>query len=226
MRLRHLALGSLLALSTTPVFAQDQFTRVKGTIQSFDGTTLTVHKLIGPAAVFSVPNTARIMYNKPASLGDIKPGDFVASGGMTEKDGRIHAKELRIFPASMNGLGEGQYPMAQPKSSMTNATVSAVSTNGTVSTAGGSGTLKLTFHGSGTGSGADCTGHAAASGKGCTGTTQIDIGKDVPVTAVFLGEPALLKPGAAVSAFVVTGPDGKPAARYVTVEKDGIKPAM
>ena len=43
---------------------------------------------------------------------DLKAGDFVASGGVRGTDGKIHAVELRIFPESMRGVGEGQRPWA------------------------------------------------------------------------------------------------------------------
>lgn len=227
MRVHRLGLVAGMVLFVAPVaWAQNQFTHVRGTIQSFDGTTLTVRKTGGAADSFVVPSSARITYNKVAHLSDIRSGDFVASGGVTQSDGRIHAREVRIFPAAMAGLGEGQYPMDTPKSSMTNATVSAVSTSGTVSASGGGGgTLAMTFHGSRAAGSDVCTGHAAALGAAsCTGTTSLIVDSDVPVTALFMGDPSLLKPGLAVSALVAAGPNSKMAARFLTVEKDGVKP--
>ena len=52
---------------------------------------------------------------------------------MRGTDGRIHAVELRIFPESLRGVGEGQRPWdVRPEGVMTNATVGTVSqmTNG------------------------------------------------------------------------------------------------
>jgi len=224
MRVHRLGLVACMVLFIAPgAWAQNQFTHVRGTIQSFDGTTLTVRKIGGVADSFVIPSSARITYNKIAHLSDIRSGDFVASGGVMQSDGKIHAREVRIFPAAMAGLGEGQYPMDTPKSSMTNATVSAVSTNGTVSASGG--TLAMTFHGSRVAGSDVCTGHAAAAGAaGCTGTTSLVVDSDVPVTALFMGDPSLLKPGLAVSALVAVGSDSRLAARFLTVEKDGVKP--
>lgn len=227
MRVYRLGLLAGMVLFVAPgAWAQSQSTHVRGTIQSFDGTTLTVRKAGGTTESFAVPGSVRITYNKVAHLSDIRSGDFVASGGVTQADGKIHAREVRIFPAAMAGLGEGQYPMDTPKSSMTNATVSAVSTSGTVSASGGGGgTLAMSFHGSRAAGSDVCTGHAAAPGAaGCTGTTSLVVDPDVPVTALFMGDTSLLKPGLSVSALVAAGPDSKPAARFLTVEKDGVKP--
>ena len=44
------------------------------------------------------------------SLSDLKPGDFVASGGVRGTDGKIHAVDVRIFPEMLRGIGEGQRP--------------------------------------------------------------------------------------------------------------------
>lgn len=227
MRVHRLGLLAGMVLFVAPgAWAQSQSIHVRGTIQSFDGTTLTVRKIDGATDSFAVPGSTRITYNKVAHLRDIRPGDFVASGGVTQSDGKIHAREVRIFPAAMAGLGEGQYPMDTPKSSMTNATVSAVTTGGTVSTSGGGGMLGMTFHGSRAAGSDMCTGHAPAPGAAsCTGTTSLVVDPDVSVTALFMGDTSLLKPGLSVAALVTTtGPDAKPAARFLTVEKDGVKP--
>jgi len=53
-------------------------------------------------------------------------GDFIASGGTRGPDGRLRANEIRIFTAPG---GEGQFPMAQPGQTMTNATVKEVMAN-------------------------------------------------------------------------------------------------
>ena len=47
-----------------------------------------------------------------SSLAAIKPGDFVASGGVKGTDGKIHAVEVRIYPEALRGIGEGQRPWA------------------------------------------------------------------------------------------------------------------
>ncbi len=39
-----------------------------------------------------------------------RPGDYVASGGVPQPDGTQKAVELRIFPESMRGNGDGHRP--------------------------------------------------------------------------------------------------------------------
>jgi hypothetical protein len=43
-------------------------------------------------------------------LSDIKPGDFIASGGVRGTDGQIHAVELRLLPESMRGVAKVSGP--------------------------------------------------------------------------------------------------------------------
>ena len=60
-----------------------------------------------------------------ASAADIKPGDYVASGGVPQPDGTQKAVELRIFPESMRGNGDGHRPgwPGAPNGTMTNGAV-------------------------------------------------------------------------------------------------------
>src|SRR5580704_14249433 len=104
-----------------------------GTIQSFDGKSLTITVNGAPTSA-QVTATTRITQNVPKTLADIKPGDFIASGGTRGPDGKLRANEIRIFSAAG---GEGQFPMAQPGQTMTNATVMQVLTNATVDQVGG-----------------------------------------------------------------------------------------
>jgi hypothetical protein len=108
---------------------------VTGVIKSFDGKALVLDTKDGIVTT-TVTSTTRITTNVPKKLTDIKPGDFIASGGTRGPDGKLRANEIRIFPAP---AGEGQFPMAQPGQTMTNATVTQVMTNATVQQVGGSG---------------------------------------------------------------------------------------
>ena len=126
--------------------------------------------------------------------------DFVASGGVRGTDGQIHAVELRIFPESMRGVGEGQRPWdVRPEGVMTNATV------GTVSQTTDGGIVHVTYKG---------------------GESEYVVGPDVPVLAYVLADRTLLKNGAAVVTIAVKQPDGSLLTSRVTPEKDGVKPPM
>src|SRR5579862_7351482 len=71
---------------------------VTGMIKSFDGKTLVLDAKDG-AVTTVVTSTTRITVNVPKKVTDIKPGDFIASGGTRGPDGTLRANEIRIFPA-------------------------------------------------------------------------------------------------------------------------------
>jgi hypothetical protein len=193
---------------------------VPGVISSFDGKTLVVAAKDGSTLNAVVSSTTRIMVNAPRTLADIKPGDFIASGGTRGPDGVLRANEIRIFAAP---AGEGQFPMAQPGQTMTNATVTQVMTNATVEKVGGNGApvIKLSFHGAGAPGSADCTGRAAdapgGAGTGCMGETQFEVPANVAVVAVLPGDPSMLKPGAKVAVNTMTAPDGTVSAVRIAI---------
>lgn len=195
--------------------------RIKGTIESFTAPVLTVKTTDGKSLAITLLPDARIISNKKTSLADIQTNDFVASAANLGKDGKLHAEEVRIFPETMRGIGEGQYPMDKPDRKMTNATVVQVA--GAAKAKGG--TLKLTYHGAAAGADGACFGHASAPGKGnCVGQTEILVGPKTPVTLWMLGDPVWLEKGKAVSLFAVAAADGKLTTHGVIVEHNGVKP--
>lgn len=225
-------LASLLAASTalaqtTPApaaAAPPAPHRVKGTIVSFDATAqaLTVKGDDGQTVTVGVIPQTRYIYNEKRSVSDIHQGDFVGSAAVKGSDGKLHAQEVHIFPDTLRGMGEGQYGMNDnnPNRSMTNATVMQVAS------VSGNGDMTLSYHGARAAGDANCTGHAAPGGAGCTGTTEIEVAKDVPVIGLVAGDQSALVPGAAVSMLVVTTPDGKQVTPGMTVEHNGVKPLL
>src|SRR5579862_7459613 len=210
--------GALIALLAFPFAVKmsaqnqgNQGTRLRGTVASFDGTTLVVSTADGKSTSVTVPADLSIRANEKATLADIKPGDFVASAADKGADGKIHAEEVRIFPEAMRGAGEGHRPMSpDPNRTMTNGTVATADpeartmTNGTVSAADASGTRRLTV-------------------RYKEGETVIVVDPETPITRIVIGDKSLLKPGATVSV-VAAQKDGALVATNVTAEKDGVKP--
>jgi hypothetical protein len=198
-------------LLTTAAFAQGgpgpATPPVTGTVKSFDGKTLVVNAASGAVTV-AVTSATRMSLTVPKTLADIKPGDFIASGGTRGPDGVLRANEIRIFSAPG---GEGQFPMSQPGQTMTNATVKEVMTDATVQKVGGgkNPVIKLTFHGAGAPGAENCTGRSAdapgGAGKGCVGQTEFEVPANVPVVAQLPADPSMLKPGAKVSVGVANG---------------------
>ena len=207
MRIPISVLAGLVAafISAAPALADDAApqmpTRVRGVIDSFDGTNLAVTARDGSKLTVALAPGFGVGTVKKARLSDIKRGDFVGSAAMRGKDGKLHALEVHIFPEALRGTGEGQRPWdSGPNSSMTNATVGKVA-----AISGGGRKLALTYKG---------------------GKTVIEVSRKVPVVTLAPGDPSMLLPGRAVLLFATQKPDGTLSAARVTVESGGVKPPM
>ena len=170
------SLAALLLLAT-PALAQQA--AITGTITEADTAAITLRDEAGATQRLALAPSLLVLRNVPATLADIRPNDYVASGAMRGTDGKLHSVELRIFPEALRGAGEGQRPMAQAGQTMTNATVSGTAL------ANGSNTLKLTFPG---------------------GESELVADPGVPVTRIEPADRALLVLGAKVR--VKRGADG------------------
>jgi hypothetical protein len=196
---------------------------VAGIIQSFDGKIVTIKLNDGSIGSASLASNVTITFNAKRTLADIKPGDFIASGGTRGPDGKIQANEIRIFSGVR---GEGQFPMAKPDQVMTNATVKEVMTDATVKQVGsaaGVPIIKLTFHGSGAPGAASCTGRSSdapgGAGTGCVGETEFEVPANTPVVASLPGDVSMLKPGAKASINVIEASDGGMSATRITISE-------
>jgi hypothetical protein len=136
----------LIALLILPAGAQQAPqgtpTRIRGTVEKLDGRALTVKSREGETVTIALADNVAVAYLVKRNVGDIKPGDYIASTGIKGTDGKLHAIEVRIFPESLRGVGEGQYPWdLKPDSGMTNATV------GTMTQAPQSNLIKVRYKG-------------------------------------------------------------------------------
>lgn len=190
-----------VGLLAVPAWAQNAPpVRVAGAVEQLDGGTLTVKEKDGETKSVKLAENAAIYGVEKRAVGDIKPGDFVASGGVKGTDGKIHAVEVRIFPESLRGTGEGQRPWSvKSEGVMTNATV------GTVTQSSEGGVVHVTYK---------------------DGQSEYTVGPEVPILAYVAGSRDLLKPGAAVLVFAQKQADGTLTTSRVTAEKDGVKPPM
>jgi hypothetical protein len=121
--------GAALALiATLPVAAADEKPyRVRGTLEAVEGNKLTVDTREGETLDLTLTDDTRIMVVRPASLEDIKQGDYV---GLTSVDsgGKRIAISAHIFADDLRGTAEGHGPwdLVKEPNTMTNATVAEV----------------------------------------------------------------------------------------------------
>ncbi len=185
------------ALAASSASAQ-QTMRIRGPIQTVDGSTLTVKageagdvkvKLTENAAVYGVVK---------AGLADIQPGAFVGVGAMPQADGSQRAIQIMIFSEAQRGTGEGHRPWDRPNSTMTNATVDTT-------VAGVEGQVVLVKY------------------RG--GEKKIVVGPDAVIRAYVVGSRDELEPGANINIVsAIKKPDGTFEAARVNVGRDGVVP--
>lgn len=204
MRCFSFLVAVVVLLAGLPASAQtaadDTRVRVAGTIEAVNGDTLTVNTPDGQKRTVTASPDLQVYGIENRRMTDIKPGDFVASGGVRGTDGKIHAVDVRIFPEALRGVGEGQRPWnVRPEGVMTNATV------GTVSRSGEGGVVHVTYK---------------------DGQSEFTVDPDVPILAYVPADRTLLKPGATVVATATKAPDGSLHISRITAEKNGVKPPI
>lgn len=196
---RIMTATAILPLLAGVAFAQSA-TRVRGTVESIDGTALQLRDTAGKDVKVVLAANYTVTALVPAKLGDVTPGSFIGAAATTQADGTLVAKEIHIFPESMRGSGEGHRAFdLGPQSTMTNGTV-----GNEVKGASGD-TLTVAYKG---------------------GEKSITVPKDAPIVMFAPGDRAMLVPGAHVIVQAQAGTGGTLAADRVTVGKDGLVPPM
>jgi hypothetical protein len=121
---RVVVAASLSVLAFGSSIAQTAAVRVRGTIESVDGSTLRLKSREGEMLTVTMADDVRISAVVKATLGDIAPGTFVGVAAVRGPGGVQRALEVLIFPEAMRGTGEGHRAWdLMPESTMTNATV-------------------------------------------------------------------------------------------------------
>jgi hypothetical protein len=190
---KSMLLGTLTVLAVASALAQsNNAINIVGTVDNVDATSISLKNDQGGAVEsFKLAPNLLVLQNETATLADIKPNDFVASAAMRGVDGKLHSTELRIFPAAMRGVGEGQRPMNDARDrTMTNATV--------IGTAivNGSNDIKVKFEG---------------------GESELVLDPGVPVTRIDTADKSLVKGGVKVRVQGVRNADGASVNR-ITVQ--------
>lgn len=200
---RRLA-AALLLCAATSAHAQTPPpttpTRIRGTIKSLDGNTLSVATREGPVVQIKLNDNFTVGSLKKLELSAITPGSYIGTAAEPGPDGELVALEVLVFPEASRGAGEGHYAWdLTPKTTMTNANVEA-------SVAGNTGNVLTLTH--------------------KNGTTKVRVPPDVPIVTPQPATRDDLKPGRAIFSIAAKAVDGTLSAARVTVEKDGVAPPM
>jgi hypothetical protein len=178
----------------------DDIVRVRGTIESVDGSTYVVKTRDGAEQKVALAPNAQVAGLVKASLADVKPGSFVGVTALARPDGTQRALEVHIFPESMRGTGEGHTPWdLQPNSTMTNGNIADAVT----AVDGQTVTVKYK-----------------------DGEQKILVPSTAPIVAYILSDKSDLKVGAKVFIVAAKQPDGTLQGRAWRVGRDGATPPM
>jgi hypothetical protein len=198
-RLMPLALAA--CLYATAALAQNApSTRIRGTIASLDGQTLTVDTREGSKVDVLLNDPLTVSTVRNVDLGDIKSGTYVGIATRTVANGEQQAIEVLVLPEAMRGAGEGHYPWdLEPGSMMTNGTV----TGDVQATSGRE--LSVSFKGD---------------------SARIIVPPNAAIVTFAPADRADLKPGARLFCIATKNAEGRLAVSRVTVGKDGVAPPM
>jgi hypothetical protein len=201
------ALAGAVAL---PAGAEEQAPyRVRGTLAAVAGDQLTVTSREGETLDLTLSDGTRVMVVRPASLDDIKQGDYV---GLTSIDagGKRVAISAHIFADDLRGTAEGHGPwdLVKEPNTMTNATVAEVEEVGEQRE------LKVSYR---QGSGEQTT----------EGSQTIYVPEDLAVVKMDkAADRSVLQPGQQAFLVVRDDAEGNRAALAVIVGADGATPPM
>ena len=201
--MRKMILSAAFVVAATAALAQApaDTVRVRGTVQSVEGSMLTVKSRDGADLKIKLAENAVIRTVTGKTVADVKQGLFVGITAMPLPDGTQKAVEIHIFPEAARGTGEGHRPWdLMPGSTMTNANVDSE-----VAISDGK---KLVL-------------------KYKDGDKTFIVPDDIKVVMFAPGTAADVKPGAKI--FIVAAkklPDGTLEAPGATVSSGGVDPPM
>jgi hypothetical protein len=174
-------------------------TVVRGVVTAMDAGSVTVKGSKGAQKVGLAPQWA-VSVMKPVTPDAIKPGSFIGTAEMPQKDGTGRSLEVHVFPPGVK-LGEGHYGWDLKKGSMM--------TNGTVGTvvAGKKGTRQLEVNYT-------------------YGKRTINVPPNVPIVQIAPGQRSQVKVGTPVFMVVQKGANGQLMAGGISIGENGKPPPM
>jgi hypothetical protein len=176
-------------------------TVVRGTVTAIDANSVTVkNERGGGSTKVGLAPTWTVAVLKPVTPDAIKPGSFIGTAEMPQKDGTGKSLEVHVFPPGVK-MGEGHYGWDLRKGSMM--------TNGTVGTvvAGKKGTRELEVNYS-------------------YGKRKITVPANVPIVQITGGQRTQVKPGIPVFMVVQKAAGGALVTGSISIGENGAKPAF
>jgi hypothetical protein len=198
LRALPLVILALLLVCAQAIAQPAQNRRIRGTIESLDGNTLTVKARDGASMKINLADSWQVTAYTKAQISDIKVGTFIGVGATPLPDGSQKAVSINIFPESARGLGEGFRSWdVVPNGTMTNANVAEA-----VASPDGQ-TLLLKYE---------------------DGEKKVIVPPSTTIAQFGAGEKSEVKPGVAVAVSAVAKPDGTFESARVGVGRDGFVP--
>ena len=197
-----LASFAMITLLASAAWAQQPPTvRIRGTIESIDGKTMSIKTREGTDVKVNMTDDIGVIGIAKTSLSEIKPGSYIGVSAMPQPDGSQKALAIHIFPEAMRGAAEGFRPWdLRPNSTMTNATVAE-----TVAGVDGQ-VIQVKYK---------------------DGEKKVVVPPDAAIVAFVTGEKSEVKPGAKVIIFgAMKKDDGSLETNRIGVGRDGIAPPM
>ena len=200
--IRPFAAVVMMAATSLGAIAQAPPTvRIRGIIESVDGSMLMIKSREGTDMKVRVTDNVAVFGVARTALSEIKEGSYIGVTAMPEPDGTQKAVAVHIFPENQRGAAEGFRPWDQRAgSTMTNATVAQ-----TVKGTDGQNILV----------------------KYKDGEKKVLVPDGTPIVTFVAGDKSELKPGAKIIIFgAAKKDDGTLEAARVNVGRDGITPPM
>jgi len=206
-------------------------TRLKAKLAAVDGGAVTLQPLsddpnvkpADPRRITLTPET-RFVQSAPGTFGAIKVGDYVGAAVTPGRDGDLRASDIYLYAEPLRGSGEGRF--TDHDRLLVNGTVTKIQP-----ASGSGGTLTLHYRGAVLDSNgrdkAVCMGRAVpapyASALACEGDAVVQVSSGAAISALTVGDAALLVPGATVTATLARMGDREIAAGLI-IEKTAEKP--
>jgi hypothetical protein len=200
-RLLVVSVTAITFLASSAWAQQTPPVRIRGTIESVDGSTLGIKTREGTDVKVKMTDNVAVFAVVKTELSQIKEGSYIGVSAMPQPDGTQKAFAVHIFPENQRGAAEGFRPWdARANSTMTNATVAE-----TVKGTEGQNIMV----------------------KYKDGEKKVVVPPDTPIVTFVASDKSEVKPGAKIIIFgAAKKEDGTLEANRVNVGRDGITPPM